>query len=348
MDVLHHDQTPGTTRSRRGRWARRARRIAIVVAALFTVIGIGATWTFFFGAPGVGHFRSADGRNAYMDAYAEAMEALPAPTTVHDIQTDYGSIRVYEWSTAETRDRAPALLVPGRASGVPMWAENLPALVAERRVLAFDALGDSGMSEQSVPFATFADQAHPIEEVVTALAPDGVHVVGHSFGGAIAASYARQYPERTLTLSLLEPVFTVARPPAGLFFWAMVSSLPLLPDGIRETALEKIGGVEEEAAELGDDPMARMIAAATEHYQAALPQPAPLTDEELSQLTMPVYVAIASDDSLAGGVSAARRAEQLPAATAQTWPETTHSLPMQAAGVVEPVLLDFFAENEPS
>lgn len=316
------------------------------MAALFTAIGIGATWSFFFGAPGVGHFRDTGGRNTYMEAYAAAMEALPEPTAVHDIRTGYGTIRVYEWAGPGTRDAAPVLLAPGRASGVPMWAENLPSLAAERRVLAFDALGDSGMSEQSVPFAAFADQAHPIDEVVTALAPGGAHLVGHSFGGAVAASYARQYPERTLSLSLLEPVFTLATPPAGLLFWAMVSSLPLLPDGIRETALEKIGGVEEQSEAFAEDPMARMITAATESYQAALPQPTPLTDEELAQLTMPVYVAIASDDSLAGGDSAVQRAEQLPASTVQTWSDTTHSLPMQATGEIEPALLNFFEESE--
>lgn len=316
------------------------------MAALFTVIGIGATWSFFSGEPGVGHFRTAEGRDTYMEAYAVAMEELPEPTDVHDIRTSYGTIRVYEWATPATRDSAPVLLAPGRASGVPMWAENLPSLVAERRVLAFDALGDSGLSEQVVPFTSFADQAHPIDEVVATLAPGGVHLVGHSFGGAVAASYARQYPERTLTLTLLEPVLTLARPPAGLFFWAMVSSLPLLPDSIRETALGKIGGMEEQSGTFGDDPIARMISAGTEGYRATLPQPSPLTDVELAQLSMPVYVAIASDASLAGGESAASRAEQLPESTVQTWPDTTHSLPMQAAGEVEPVLVNFFEEHE--
>lgn len=151
-----------------------------------------------------------------------------------------------------------------------------------------------------------------------------------------------------MTLTLLEPAFTLSQPPAGLLFWVMVSSLPFLPDGTRETALEKVGGVEMASASIEDDPMTRMIAAASEHYKAALPQPSPLMDDELSQLTMPVYVAIASDNSLAGGATAAERAEQLAQATVQTWPDTTHSLPMQAGGEIEPVLLEFFMAHEPS
>lgn len=315
---------------------------------VFSVVGLFATWNFFFGAPGVGHFRSAEGREQYAAAYAEAMDLLPEPTVVHDVETSHGSVRVYEWSTEENRRETPVILVPGRASGVPMWGENLQKLVGERRVLAFDALGDSGMSEQSVPFADFAEQAAPIDDVVRELAPEGVHIVGHSFGGAIAAAYARQHPERTVTLTLLEPAFTMARPPADLLFWAVVSSLPFVSEGLRETALQMIGGVEMESSSFQDDPMARMVAAASEHYRAALPQPSPLTDEQLAELTMPVYVAIASDHSLAGGDAATERAEQLSQATVRTWPDTTHSLPMQAAGELEPVLLEFFAEHDRS
>lgn len=315
----------------------------MLVAAL---IGVVAAWDFVAGAPGVGHFRSADGRQVYLDAYSDALGTLPEPTAVHDIPTGHGAVRVYEWSTGRAREETPVLLAPGRSSGVPMWSENLPALIAERRVLAFDALGDAGLSAQTVPFSSFGDLAGPVDDVVRALAPDGVHVVGHSFGGATAAAYALRFPERVVTLTLLEPVFTLARPSAGMLAWAMVGSLPFLPAGLRAKALGKIGGVEEDPTTFRDDPTARMIAAASEHYTTALPQPATLTDDELAQLTMPVYVAIASDDSLAGGVDAAKRAAQLPRGTVLTWPDTTHSLPMQAAGELEPELLEFFETGE--
>lgn len=282
----------------------------------------------------------------YLNTYADALGTLPEPTAVHDIPTGHGSVRVYEWSTGENRDQAPVLLAPGRSSGVPMWSENLPSLVAERRVLAFDALGDAGMSAQTAPFASFGDLARPIDDVVRTLAPEGVHVVGHSFGGATAAAYALRFPERVETLTLLEPVFTLSRPSAEMLAWATIGSLPFLPEGLRETALEKIGGVEEDLATFRDDPTARMIAAASEHYKAALPQPVTLSDDELAKLDMPVYVAIASDDSLAGGVDAAERGDQLPQGTVRIWPNTTHSLPMQVSGELEPVLLGFFATGE--
>lgn len=317
-----------------------------MLVLLFAVIGAVASWNFFAGPAGVGHFRSADGRAEYAAAYGEVLDEPPEPTAEHDVQTSHGTVRVYEWATEQNRDQAPVLLVPGRATGMPMWSENLPALVQQRRVLAFDSLGDSGMSEQSVPFASFAEQAGPVDQVVDQLAPDGVHVVGHSFGGAVATSFARQHPEDVITLTLLDPALTFATPPLDLLWWATVGTLPWFPDGVREHALAKVGGVEPEPGQLQQDAMGRMIAAAGEHYSAAVPTPSPLDDEQLEQLSMPVYVAIASDDSLAGGQAAADRAAQLPRPTVVTWPETTHSLPMQAAGELEPELLEFFAAHE--
>lgn len=223
-----------------------------------------------------------------------------------------------------------------------MWSENLPLLVGHRRILAFDLLGDAGLSIQSAPFHSFAEQAEPIDEVVNTLAPEGVHLVGHSFGGAVATAYAQHFPDRVLSLTLLEPAFVFAYPPLGQLWWSVVASLPFIPEGARERALEGIGGADAEATTFEQDPVAAMIAAATEHFSAALPQPVPLDEDARAMLRMPIYVAIASDDSLAGGQRAVDRAQDLSDVKIEVWPNTTHSLPMQAAGEIEAVLLDFF------
>lgn len=73
-----------------------------------------------------------------------------------------------------------------------------------------------------------------------------------------------------------------------------------------------------------------MIRTGTQHYSADLPTPSPLSEDEASTMTMPVYVAIADHESMAGGEQAAERAqERLPRVTVKIWLDTTHSLPMQ-------------------
>lgn len=330
---------------RRGRLRRWGRKLGILLVAILVVIGALSVYGFFTGAPGVGHFRSAGGRADYVGFYEEAMRQLPEPAATHDVATSYGIVRVYEWSTPATADEVPVVLLPGRSSGVPMWAENLPGFVESHRVLAFDALGDAGLSVQSAPLYGFDDQAAWIDEVISELAPEGIHLVGHSFGGATAATYARLHPERVRSLSLLEPVFTFAYPPPAMLWWATVASLPGIPDGVREHALSRIGGTDEEWAEGDDaDPVALMIASGTEHFNAVLPTPSVLSDEQAERLTMPVYVAIAGQDSLAGGAELAEKVSGLlPHAQVQLWEDATHSLPMQEADELRAVLEEFWA-----
>ena len=321
------------------RWLRRTGTSLTVVLAAAGVAGIRQ---FFFGAPGIGHFRDAEGRRIYVEAYGRAMSALPPPTTTRDIVTRFGSVRVYEWFSGGADGAVPVVLIPGMSSGVPMWADNLGTFLPRRRVLAFDALGDAGLSIQSVPLCSSAQQALWISEVLDELAPEGTHVVGHSFGGASAAAYAHRFPERVRSLTLLEPVFTFAYPPVRMLAWAMVSTVPFLPGSWHNTALGKLGGAEFDP----NDDMAKMIAAASEHFSAQLPTPSPLNDAALTSLVMPTYVAIAERDSLAGGRSAAERAHRLPNATVDIVPDTTHSLPMQAKDFLAVKLPEFWCDAE--
>lgn len=339
------DSSQGAPRSvrRRSHVRRWSRRLAVVAVLGFALGGVVSAYRSLFGDQGVGHFRSAEGRAEYLAAYAEAMTALPEPTAVHDVVTSWGTVRAYEWVTPGTEGTTPVVLVPGRSSGVPMWQGNLPGYAEERRVLAFDALGDAGLSVQGVPLGSFEDTASWMREVLTELAPEGAHIVGHSMGGAWAAMYAREYPGDVVSLALLDPVFTFAYPPAGMMAWTMLASLPGLPQSLRETALGKVGGGEYDGA----DSMARMIAAGAEHYAASLPTPTLITDEQATHFTMPVYVAIASNDSLAGGQGAADRAKAvLPDSAVEIWPKTTHSLPMQVAAPLQDRLEAFWAAKE--
>ena len=90
---------------------------------------------------GVGRFVSDAARDRYVTAYDEAMALLPAPERTLDVPTSLGSVRVYRFAGAHD-DRAPLVLLPGTASGTPVWASNLPDLLMIRSVYALDLLGE--------------------------------------------------------------------------------------------------------------------------------------------------------------------------------------------------------------
>jgi len=290
----------------------------------------------------IGHFRSEAGRASYVRAYETAMAALPAPSETLDVTTSLGTVRAYRWAGADPR-LTPVALLPGRSSGVPMWSENLPVLLESgRAVIAMDAIGDAGLSVQTAPLRSFALQATWVDEALDEIGADKVHAVGHSFGGATAVAHALRHPDRVATLTLLEPVFVLRMPPPSTYVWATLSMLPV-PRRWRDHALAKIGGVSVEDVR-ADSAIGTMISVGAQQFQAALPNPKPLNDEELALLAMPTYVAIAGERSLAGGQRAAARAELLPAATVEIWAGTTHSLPMQVHAQLGRRLRDFWDE----
>lgn len=155
----------------------------------------------------LGYWTSDVDRLEYEKAYGEALLTMPIAKSVL-IETSFGTIQTYCWQNKNTEFKKPILLLPGRSSGTPMWSTNIHDLVKDRTVYAFDALGDAGLSIQKKEIKDSLDQSLWINETVEKLGLSKVHIIGHSFGGWLAANYATQYPEKVFTLSLLEPVFT--------------------------------------------------------------------------------------------------------------------------------------------
>ena len=292
----------------------------------------------------VGHFRSATGEQAYVAAYRQAMTLLPAPRSTLDLEISFGRVRVYEFG-ADSADRGdiPVVLLPGRTSGVPMWADNLPDLAAARITYALDALGDAGLSVQIRPIRDAADQADWLDQVLAQLPVRSVHLVGHSFGGWLAANYAARHPERVQTLTLLEPVFVFQGLRWQVYLISLPLSLPFLPRRWRTRMLSSIGGGPVEA----DDPVARMISEATEHFVLKLPLPKRLTSTQLRGLRMPVYAALAGHSVMhnaAHAVDVARTEMAEP--TIELWPDASHSLPMEEAAPLDRTILTFMTAHD--
>ncbi len=294
----------------------------------------------------IGHFRDAAKKARYTAAYDTAMSVMEPPSRSCDAASSFGTVRTYVWEGRRKRD-APVVLLPGQSSGVPMWAKNLPSFRASgRTIVAFDAIGDAGMSVQTASLRSVADQATWIEEALGQLGYPHVHSVGHSFGAATAAHHALRHSARLASLTLLEPVFILRWPPPETFVWATVALLPG-PSSWRDHALAAIGGATVDEVRVAS-PIGDLIAAATEAFDSALPTPRPLSTAQLEALHMPVYVAIAGRGSQAGGTKAAARARaHLPNATVEVWADATHSLPMQEHEALGQRLCRFWDDVEP-
>ena len=304
---------------------KRIKRIIIPSVIIIPVLLI--VPSLFKDSEALGRFRTPEGEMEYKTAYMDAMELLPEPDNIFDIRTDYGTVRVYKFSNESDKTGIPVVLLPGRLSGTPMWSRNLNGLLSERAVYIIDILGDAGMSVQTGRINNSRDQALWLEQVFAGLELSGIHLAGHSFGGYNAANYAVYYPDRIVTLDLLEPVFVFSGLKWQFYIKSLPASLPFLPERMRKKMLAEIGGTAE--VDL-NDPVAGMIAAAAEHYSIALPLPEVLTEEQLNGLSMPVYIAFGGRSIIHDVRKASENAmKNLRNKEIKIWDEGTHSLPME-------------------
>lgn len=96
------------------------------------------------------------------------------------------------------------VLVHGLASNLAFWFPRVVALLAPHlRVTSYDLRGH-GYSDMPPAGYTTADMADDLETLLDALGIRRAHVVGHSFGGAVALHFAAAHPERTRTLTLAD------------------------------------------------------------------------------------------------------------------------------------------------
>ncbi len=294
--------------------------------------------------PRVGQWRSAEARETYLVTYREVMAGMPAARE-WNVTTSWGTVHATLFPGPEGSTRTPILLLPGWGAGIPMWRDLLPVLARERPVYAVDALGDAGLSNQSVPLEAPDANAGWISETLTALEAPPVHVVGHSFGGWLATDFALRHPGQTVSLSLFDPVQTFSSLKWEVYLLAIPASIPLLPQSWRDAALARIGGNESIDH---DDPLARMIDAGTKGYSSARDLPPQFTDAELGSLGVPVYVAMAGNSAvLSDPPGAVRRAEELvPRVEASFWEGATHSLPLEEPEKAGAVVLDFMNRHE--
>ena len=322
---------------------RRKRRRLLILTLVISLVA-NAFLLATRGGPRVGQWRSVSARETYLAAYREVMAGMPAAQE-WDVATSWGTVHATLFPGPEGSTKTPILLLPGWGAGIPMWRDLLPVLARERPVYAVDALGDAGLSTQSVPLGKPEANAGWISETLTALEAPPVHVVGHSFGGWLATDFALRHPEQTVSLSLFDPVQTFSSLKWEVYLLAIPASIPLLPQSWRDAALARISGNETIDH---NDPLTRLIDAGTKGYSSARDLPQQFTSTQLGSLSVPVYAAMAGNSTvLADPPGAVRRAEEfVPTVEASVWEGATHSLPLEEPEKAGAAVLDFMNRHE--
>ena len=312
---------PGGTSA--GKAAPRRRRRRLLRAGAIVLVGaVLLGWAATRGGAPVGHFTSAEGHDAFRAAYERAMANLPEPDAVLDLRTDYGVVRMYRFDGAAP-EKEPLVLLPGRASAAPVFADNLASLREVRTVYLVDLLGEPGASVQSRPIRDDEDQALWLHQALSQLPEPKVRLFGLSIGGWTAMNLAVRHPETLAGVVLLDPAVTFAGLPPEVVWRSLPATVPWFPKSWRDGFNEWTAG----GAPVEDVPEADMIEAGLRHFSLALPAPTRFTDDQLESVVPPVLVIIAGESVMHDPAEAARVAERtLPRATVVTYPDASHAI----------------------
>ncbi|KAI8946304.1 alpha/beta-hydrolase [Xylaria longipes] len=166
----------------------------------------------------------------------DEIKGLPYPPDAlpggRNVETPYGSIRVYEWGP-EGGERL--LFVHGISTPVVALGDLAHEMVRRGyRVMMFDLFG-RGYSD--APHDTIYDERLYTAQILLVLASStttwmempGFHLVGYSLGGALSVMFTRYFPHHVQSLSLVAPGGLIRRHHIGWWSWLYYNS-GLLPE----------------------------------------------------------------------------------------------------------------------
>ncbi|CAG9858496.1 unnamed protein product [Phyllotreta striolata] len=184
-------------------------------------------------------------RNGYWTKFSESKLIQVEREILNVLKTVYrtwfvsiGSVvgkddKVWTIALNEKANKTPVVLLHGFAAGLCFWILNFDAIAKDRPVYAIDVLGFGRSSRPK--FSSNSLEAE--QQLVKSLEAWRVQMnlekfvlLGHSFGGYLATSYAINYPDRVKHLILADPWGFQEKPPKlNVPLWFKLASIVIYP-----------------------------------------------------------------------------------------------------------------------
>jgi pimeloyl-ACP methyl ester carboxylesterase len=284
----------------------------------------------------VGAFRSERAQERFLAAYDRAFDRIwPVPRQPVDVPTAAGLTRVYR---AGRPDGPPVVLLPGAGGNALGWYPYVAALGERHPLLVVDTPGEAGASRQEMPIRDGVELAEWLDELLAVLDVPAAHLVGTSYGGWIALRHAAHHPGRAASLTLVEPA-GLAPLDRRFWTWLVLGGLAgLLPGRLRRRAARAVHN-----PTLTEPELMRALRPATA-FRRRLPAALPLTDEELSRITVPTLALLGERSVLYDATAVRDRVRSLlPAWRVEVVPDAGHALVLEERGLVLERVAGFLA-----
>jgi pimeloyl-ACP methyl ester carboxylesterase len=176
-----------------------------------------------------------------------------------------------------------------------------PVLTERYQLIRYHRRGFAGSTHPEGPLS-IVQQAADCRALMENLGVQGAHIVGHSYGGAIALQLALDVPEVVHSLALLEPALLIV-PSAQQFMDAMGPVLEMYEGGNKSEAvdgfLQAVVGPEYRSVldRMLPGAFAQAVADADTFFQIELPalQQWSFTQADAGRITQPVLAVLGAD-----------------------------------------------------
>lgn len=138
---------------------------------------------------------------------------------------------------AESGHGKPVVLLHSSASSSGQW-HAISDTLASSRIFAPDMFGCGGSDEwHGLRPYSLAEEAKTVEAIAN-IAGQPIHLVGHSFGGAVALRYALRHPDQIASLTLIEPVAFHLLKQRGYFDRTLFAEIKIVANAVFDAVID--------------------------------------------------------------------------------------------------------------
>lgn len=238
------------------------------------------------------------------------------------------------------------VLLNGISMNTAAWALQEPALAARYRVLRYDLRGQLQSGKPDTPSYPMPQHAADLAALLDQLGIARAHLVGLSYGGAVAQHFALDYPQRldklvlAATLAWSDPVNeaiaasweAAARTANPTLRFDIGLPLTFGANYLQQQA-DKIPLLREFASRQPWPPLARLVNGMRAHDVRS----------RLAAVRAPTLVLVGEDDRFTPLYHARLLANLIPAARLMVVPGSGHALPLELPHQFNQLVLDFLA-----
>lgn len=278
-------------------------------------------------------FTKESRRMEFLVHYDKAMRFLPRARTIYDVETTFGTVRIYYYASRGSEEKVPLILLHGHYASTIMWQPNLLPLSERTPVYSVDLLGEPGRSRLSRPLWKDKDHAAWLKEVMGKLEISSAILMGSSMGGYYAVNFARYYPEMTEGLILLDPVFVFSGVSAHTvkeFVRMGFSKDKMIPFLLNRKDFPF------------KDTLGKSITLGLKYFRFRSPVPRRIPEKDLRNLKSPVLALMAGNSLLHDAEKAFQYGRKVvPSIEMEYWKNASHALSFTESDEVNERILSF-------